>query len=181
MTVHTNLDLRKADEFQARRVVNYVDADGKSAIVEDGLGTARISTPAFTAVDLWRWDSLPAPVQAGDTLGEPELVPPAGAAAVRMACFPPDSEVDLDGFAAALAAVGGDGAHDTDSTIAMLHATDTIDVAVVVSGEIVCVTEQGETTLRQGDSLVQRGNRHAWSNRSNAPAVLVYTMVSATR
>lgn len=181
MTVHTILDLGKADEFQARRVVNYVNDYGQSATVEDALGTARVTTPAFTAVDLWRWDALPAPVHAGDTLGTPELAPPAGAAVVRMACFPPDSEVDLEGFAAAMSAVGGDGSQDAHSAIARLHATDTVDVAVVVSGEIVCVTEQDETVLRPGDALVQRGNKHAWSNRSDSPAVLVFTMVSATR
>ena len=39
--------------------------------------------------------------------------------------------------------------------------------------------EEGETLLRQGDVLVQRGTNHAWSNRSNAPAVLAFVLIDA--
>lgn len=45
-----------------------------------------------------------------------------------------------------------------------MHATDTIDYIVVVSGEVVFITETGETLLRAGDILVDRGINHAWRN-----------------
>jgi len=48
-----------------------------------------------------------------------------------------------------------------------MHATDTIDYIVVVSGEIVFVAETGETLLRAGDVLVDRGSMHAWRNDSD--------------
>ena len=50
-----------------------------------------------------------------------------------------------------------------------MHATDTIDYIVVVSGEITLVTETGETLLRAGDVVVDRGVVHGWRNDSGAP------------
>ncbi|MFD9194934.1 cupin domain-containing protein [Streptomyces phaeochromogenes] len=181
MTAHTTIDLDKAADFTARRVVNHVDDDGRSTTVEDATATTLTVTPAFTVVDLWRWDSLPASVEDEDRLSAVELVPPPGAGVVRLACFPPDSVLGGADFDAALSALGGEGTHAADDRVAGLHETDTVDVAIVVSGEIVCVTECGETLLRQGDALVQRGNKHAWSNRTDQPVTVAFTMVSATR
>jgi quercetin dioxygenase-like cupin family protein len=60
-----------------------------------------------------------------------------------------------------------------------MHTTDTVDVIVVISGQLHAVLEDTETVLNPGDCLIQRGTRHAWSNRTNAPATFVATMLSA--
>ena len=60
-----------------------------------------------------------------------------------------------------------------------MHRTDTVDYAVVVSGEIWAVMDEGETLLRAGDCLVQRGTSHAWSNRSDRPCRVAFVLVSA--
>jgi hypothetical protein len=39
--------------------------------------------------------------------------------------------------------------------------------------------DEGETLLKQGDVLVQRGTNHAWSNRTNQDAVLAFVLVDA--
>jgi uncharacterized cupin superfamily protein len=57
-----------------------------------------------------------------------------------------------------------------------MHSTDTIDILTVISGELVMVTEGAETILRPGDSVVQRGTAHAWSNRGASVAVAVAVM-----
>jgi len=33
--------------------------------------------------------------------------------------------------------------------------------------------------LKQGDVLVQRGTNHAWSNRTDEPAVLAFVLIDA--
>jgi uncharacterized cupin superfamily protein len=38
---------------------------------------------------------------------------------------------------------------------------------VVLEGEIWAMMELGETLLKPGDVLVQRGTNHSWSNRSD--------------
>lgn len=51
------------------------------------------------------------------------------------------------------------------------HATDSIDYIVLLEGEVTLMLEAGETTLRAGDFLVDRGVSHCWRNDSGAPAV----------
>ena len=95
--------------------------------------------------------------------------------------FPPDTEwQDTDAFVDAMGEVGAGDAH-VDSDVPGMHVTDTIDVLTVVEGEIYVVLQETATLLRAGDSVVQRGTEHAWINRSERPAVLVATMMSATR
>jgi hypothetical protein len=63
-----------------------------------------------------------------------------------------------------------------------VHTTDTIDYVVVLSGEIWCELDDGvEVHLRRGESLVQCGTRHAWSNKGSAPCVIAAVMVGTTR
>ena len=59
------------------------------------------------------------------------------------------------------------------------HKTASVDYAIVLSGEIYALMDEGETLLKQGDVLVQRGTNHAWSNRSDAPAVLAFVLIGA--
>ena len=39
--------------------------------------------------------------------------------------------------------------------------------------------DEGETLLRAGDCLVQRGTNHAWSNRTDKPCRVAFILVSA--
>ncbi len=173
--------MNASDELVGRCVVTGTK-DGRSTIVNDGPGATRFVTPMFGAVDLWQVDTLPAAVGSDSTLDEAIVLdPPAGGLVVRMLRFPPDAEWQgTDAFADAMGEVGAGDAH-VDSEVPGMHVTDTVDVVTVVEGEIYIVLEDAETLLRVGDSVVQRGTNHAWSNRSERPAVLVATMMSATR
>ena len=55
-----------------------------------------------------------------------------------------------------------------------MHWTNTVDVVVILSGEIGLAQDDGsEVVLRQGDVLVQNGANHAWRPRVRAvPGVL---------
>ena len=57
-----------------------------------------------------------------------------------------------------------------------MHSTDTIDYIVVVSGEVFFITETGETLLRAGDVLVDRGIVHAWRNDSDQPCRMLIVL-----
>jgi naringenin degradation protein FdeH len=60
------------------------------------------------------------------------------------------------------------------------HKTSSVDYAIVLSGEIYALMDEGEVLLKAGDVLVQRGTNHAWSNRTDAPAYLAFVLVDAT-
>jgi uncharacterized cupin superfamily protein len=53
-----------------------------------------------------------------------------------------------------------------------MQKTGTLDFGIVLQGEIVLVLDTQEVALRAGDVVVQRGTNHAWSNRSNNPAIV---------
>ena len=59
------------------------------------------------------------------------------------------------------------------------HRTDSIDYAVVMSGEIDMELDIGSVHLKAGDVLVQRGTIHNWVNKGAAPCVIAFTLVSA--
>ena len=40
--------------------------------------------------------------------------------------------------------------------------------------------DEGETSMKAGDVLIQRGTNHAWSNRSTEPALVAFILVGAT-
>ena len=59
------------------------------------------------------------------------------------------------------------------------HKTSSVDYAIVLSGEIYALMDEGEVLLRAGDVLVQRGTNHAWSNRTDEPARLAFVLIDA--
>ncbi|KAK7999112.1 hypothetical protein PG991_014787 [Apiospora marii] len=55
------------------------------------------------------------------------------------------------------------------------HRTRTLDFGVVIEGELLLELEGGERRiLRKGDSAVQRGTNHAWSNPSTTEFARVF-------
>jgi len=58
-----------------------------------------------------------------------------------------------------------------------MHRTETIDYAIILSGEITMLLDDEDVVLKAGDILVQCGTNHAWSNRSNTPAVVAFILI----
>jgi quercetin dioxygenase-like cupin family protein len=60
------------------------------------------------------------------------------------------------------------------------HRTDSIDYAVVMSGEIDMELDDGRAVhLKAGDVLVQRGTIHNWVNKGSAPCQIAFVLVDA--
>jgi len=59
------------------------------------------------------------------------------------------------------------------------HRTDSIDYAVVMSGEIDMELDAGSVHLKAGDVLVQRGTIHNWVNKGKEPCIIAFTLISA--
>ncbi|MFV0302696.1 MAG: cupin domain-containing protein [Paracoccus sp. (in: a-proteobacteria)] len=170
------------DKEISRRVVSGLDQNGRSTVTSDGHNPSHVETPAFTIEQIWQVDSLPAAVLADDSSGGAvSITPPQAGFVYLVTTFPPDSSWDLSGeYAASLAASGGGGA-EVESEIPGMHQTDTLDIITVISGELHAVFETGEVCLRPGESFVQRGTRHTWSNRTDAPCKIVAVMAGAVR
>ena len=59
------------------------------------------------------------------------------------------------------------------------HRTDSIDYAVVLSGEIDMELDGSVAHLKAGDVLVQRGTIHNWINRGSTPCVIAFVLIDA--
>ena len=51
----------------------------------------------------------------------------------------------------------------------------TLDFCLVLEGEIMLVLDTQEVHLQAGDTVVQRGTNHAWSNRSDKPCTIAFS------
>lgn len=169
-----------------RRVVTGHDARSRSIFVSDGPSPHVLTIPGrpdFALTNLWVTDRAPAS-NAGnaDAAARPVVLePPPNGAIFRVVEFPPDQAPGGFDRKAAFAAMGAH--HAMDPSAARhpgMHKTDTVDFALVLSGEIWALMDEGETLLRAGDTLVQRGTNHAWSNRSAQPCLVAFILVSAS-
>jgi hypothetical protein len=169
-----------------RRIVTGHNAKGKSVILSDGPSPHVLSipgVPTFGLTNLWVTDGAPADNSgSADAAKRPVVLePPQSGTIFRVVEFPPDAT--LAGTFDRKAAFEGMGAgHAMDEDASRhpgMHKTNTVDYAIVLSGEIWALMDEGETLMRAGDVLVQRGTNHAWSNRSSAPCLVAFILVSA--
>jgi quercetin dioxygenase-like cupin family protein len=59
------------------------------------------------------------------------------------------------------------------------HRTDSLDYAIVLTGEIWMMMdeEEDDLLLKAGDVLIQRGNNHAWSNRGTETCIIAFVLI----
>jgi quercetin dioxygenase-like cupin family protein len=60
-----------------------------------------------------------------------------------------------------------------------MHRTDSLDYAVIMSGEIDMELDGSTTHLTAGDVIVQRGTVHNWVNRGTQPCVIAFVLIAA--
>ncbi|OGA73001.1 MAG: hypothetical protein A3G27_04135 [Betaproteobacteria bacterium RIFCSPLOWO2_12_FULL_66_14] len=177
-----------------RRVITGFDGSGRSVFVEDGAAPVRINQtrPGLRSSVVWATGRLPVPVMDPDRGSQVHgIMPPAGGSVLKIIDLPPEPK-DPTERARVLAdqkeritKVGvapekgvrrhPDGPHPG------MHETDTIDYAIVLSGEVYAIMDEGEKLLKAGDVLIQRGTNHAWSNRSESYCRVAFVLVEARR
>jgi len=143
--------------------------------------------PGFETIELWHTDTTPSmPEDLGEP-GVPTYFPPAGGSVCRVVTFPPDAGGIADpGFD--LATALGEANEKVPALVEVLepdnpgmHATDSVDYGIVLSGELELELDDGETTtVRPGTVVIQRGTRHAWRNRTDEPARVTFVLIGAT-
>jgi quercetin dioxygenase-like cupin family protein len=141
---------------QVRRVVTGHDANGHAVVKIDEVSKNVISSrPGQSACVVWTTESFPV-----DTTGD---------------------------FDEALRQVGTTLKNGTVFRIVEFgpgvaprnHRTDSIDYAVVLSGEIDMELDGAVVHLKTGDVLVQRGTIHNWINRGTQPCLIAFVLIDA--
>ena len=139
-----------------RRVVTTHDADGKAVVAIDEISRDVVTyRPGATITNVW------------STAG-----------------FPVDNIGMADGAKEITATTRDDGTvfrviEYAPGVAPRNHRTNSIDYAVVLSGEIDMEMDGQVITLRAGDVLVQRGTIHDWINRYDKPCVIAFVLIDA--
>ncbi len=144
-----------------RRVVTAVDAP-----FTEGPPPKLIAAPSGLGVaELFWLDGPPASVADGGdrtTDGWP-LEPPAGGLSSRLIQLPPSDEwMRIDG---------------DDPQLPGMHTTDTLDLMLVLDGEITLGLADGERVVRAGEAVIQRGTPHRWRISGDVPCTYWVTML----
>src|SRR5215510_13180236 len=159
-----------------RRIVTATNASGRSYIAADGESPAVItleSRPGYRNSNLWRTLGAHVSVDAPDSIAQHKgVLPPKSGSVLRIIDIPPESkdpQVRRKQAAATFAAMFPDATRHEQALERHpgMHLTDTVDYAILLHGELVAIMDEGETVMRAGDVLIQRGTNHAWANRSS--------------
>lgn len=160
-----------------RRVVTGNDAQGRSRVLFDSAAPRTKSSPfqkGTNMTDIWTFDACPALISGTRDDGDLpfHFEPPLTGGRLRVV----QSAAKPAGYdAAADTAVtaphpakktpggtwerGGQNLFTTRT-----HKSETLDYGILLNGERVLVTDDGERPLRTGSVVVQIGSWHAWSN-----------------
>ena len=172
-----------------RRVVTGHDDAGRAIILSDGPAPNAFesdSIPGFGATVPWltRAGEIDHVTDRDPATADAEIpsFPAAGETILRIADFPTDSSypdeaasvifTEIDGHGEAAAGNEHSGARHF-----WFHRTDSLDYAVVLEGEITLLVDDGEATVRPGDVVIQRATSHAWSNRTDSPARMLFVLI----
>ena len=171
--------------WRVRRVVTGHDKNGKSMFLTDGPAPnvkEMASMPGLALTDLWVTTGSPADNRGSADAADRPIVlePPANGSILRIVEFPPDAAWrNTADSKAAFDSIGAGHAKDGSTSDPMMHTTATVDYLIILKGEIVAIMENGETLLRPGDIMIQRGTNHSWSVRGNKPCVLAAILINA--
>ena len=138
-----------------------IDGKNRSTIASDAPISAYKDYPELQGLriaDIWKATVLPTPLavplEANTHTVGPNVDSDLRGFNVRYLVFPPHSAYDL-------------------------HTSATLDFAIVMSGEIVAVLEDGEVTLRPNDIFIQRSTCHGWKNPGDKPCAMLFFIAGA--
>lgn len=171
--------------METRRIVTGVNEQGRSVLVSDEVVPGVELMPDYFISQIWGSDTTPVAPNDGstpDVFGD--FFAPAGGYRVVISVKPPGDVapvIDEEVGAGFESKMPGWAKFFEDQDPGM-HATDSVDVVIVLSGEEWCELDDGrEVHLRAGDIFIQNGTRHRWHNRGTVPCVTAVVLLGAQR
>src|SRR6516165_1601966 len=139
---------------EVRRIVTGHDANGKAVIKTDErlAAVSRLGRPHIAGCEIWSTDRMPADnseatdaAQRKGFVTRYNYVGTGQGTVIRITEFAPGAPT-------------------------FMHRTETVDYALLLSGECDLELDSGEVAhLKPGDVVVQRGAMHAWVNNGTTP------------
>jgi mannose-6-phosphate isomerase-like protein (cupin superfamily) len=168
---------------EVRRVVTTIDKQGKAVVLFDGGVPLQTMRSPNGAGDMWSTRAYPVDFnwtddRAKDHLG---LHPPKNGTIFRVVDFVPTSDaINKMPMDTMMKVVGADApAKGLPPKHPMMHRTRTVDYAIIMSGEIDMMLDEGEVHLKAGDVVVQQATNHAWINRGTQPCRVAFILMDS--
>jgi mannose-6-phosphate isomerase-like protein (cupin superfamily) len=168
---------------EVRRVVTALDASGKAVVLIDERTRLTAPRPPNYAANIWVTDKSPPDFSSKDDRGKTKigLVPPKSGTVFRIVDFAPDSQgehpTDMNHM---MKIVGAEAPkRGLPPRHPMMHRTRSLDYALIMSGEIDMLLDEGEVHLKAGDVIVQQATNHAWVNRSGKPCRVAFILMDS--
>jgi mannose-6-phosphate isomerase-like protein (cupin superfamily) len=168
---------------EIRRVVTKLDAQGKAVVMLDERTPLTAPRPPNLAANVWVTDKSLPDFSWTDDRGKTKvgLVPPKSGSIFRVVDFAPESapghptEINF-----MMRIVGAEApAKGLPPRHPMMHRTRSLDYAIVMSGEIDMLLDDGEVHLKAGDVVVQQATNHAWVNRGSEPCRIAFILMDS--
>jgi mannose-6-phosphate isomerase-like protein (cupin superfamily) len=175
---------QQADKHEIRRVVTKLDPAGKAVVmIDERTALQRPRGPTYVG-NLWVTEASPPDYSWSADRGKTKvgLMPPKGGSVFRVVDFPPEREaLDHMGKGTMQDVVGAAGtpAKGITPRHPLMHRTRTLDYAIIMSGEIDMLLDEGEVHLKAGDVVVQQATNHAWVNRGTKPCRIAFVLIDA--
>jgi mannose-6-phosphate isomerase-like protein (cupin superfamily) len=167
-----------------RRVVTKLDPSGKAVVMlDERTPLMRPRGPTYVG-NLWVTEASPPDFswsadRAKTKIG---LMPPKGGSVFRVVEFPPEPEALAHmgkGNMQDVVGAAGTPAKGVPARHPLMHRTRTLDYAIIISGEIDMLLDEGEVHLKAGDVVVQQATNHAWVNRGRAPCRIAFILLDS--
>ena len=174
-----------AFEEAMRRVITGDGAGGRSLVIIDGPPSGEIGAPGMGGLyEIWH-EALGEKLDPKDARERGDaksiLSPDSGKVKVRWFVIEPPLEGAPPEMIKAAAserfAEFGAADHLRDqSRHPAMHQTDSIDIICLISGDASLILDDGETRLKPGQIVIQRGASHAWTAH-NGPALFLAVLI----
>jgi mannose-6-phosphate isomerase-like protein (cupin superfamily) len=164
-----------------RRVVTRQAPSGRSGVAADDR-VAPAAVPYGSVTVLWGYDEGPFRLPSdGAPPSFRSWFPPSTGLRVLTTVIDPGSQASSDDYQGEVPGDLADAMAHAGSDRPGFHTSDTVDIGVVLSGEVVLELDDGEITLSRGDVVIQNGTAHAWRPSGTEPCEMAFVVVGATR
>ena len=173
----------KAAPATVHRVVTTIDKDGKAVALFDGAVPLESMRSPNPAGDIWVTQAYPADFNWSEDRAKIKvgLHPPKNGTIFRIVDFVPTTEaIDKMPMDTMMKVAGADAPkRGLPPKHPMMHRTRTVDYAIIMSGEIDMMLDEGEVHLKAGDVVVQQATNHAWINRGTVPCRVAFILMDS--
>ena len=168
---------------EVRRVVTALDASGKAvALFDSSVALTSFRSPN-PATEMWITDKSPPDFSWKDDRAKIKvgLTPPKGGTIFRIVDFVPmTAKIEQMDINTMMKVAGADApAKGLPPRHPMMHRTRSVDYAIIMSGEIDMLLDDGEVHLKAGDVVVQQATNHAWVNRGKEVCRIAFILMDS--